>query len=225
MYLASKLDKEMDENLPPDYFIGKRITYTKLSKQLNNILKPLGARVRVIKDKGLKGKRNTFYVTGYFETENRKVPITIQVFVPPTKNGFTLSKTKYNYLRFAFSQITQHEFIHKSQFSTNPDYFEKQIRVYHSDRLSKKRIKMIEYLSERCEVEAYAHDIVLEIKNSYPKKKPETVIAHIDKYKNLPSYNLFKQTFAGTEWSKLKESLTKSMSRWISSAHLPKKVL
>lgn len=225
MYLASKLDKEMDENLPPDKIIGKHITYTKLSKQLNAVLKPLGARVRVIKDKDLKGKRNTFYVSGYFDTENKKVPVTINVLVPPTKNGFTLSKTKYNYLRFAFSQVTQHEFIHKSQFTHNPDYFEKKIRVYHSNRLSKKRIKMIDYLTERCEVEAYAHDIVLEIKSYYPKKKPETVIAHIDKYKCLPSYNLFKQTFAGTEWLKLKESLLKRMWRWIPSAHLPKKVL
>lgn len=119
------------------------------------------------------------------------------------------------------SQIVQHEFIHESQFSFRPDQAERKVKVFHSDKISKKRLSEIEYLREWCEIEAYAHDIAMEINYYYSHLRPSTVIKHIDTHNKLYSYMFYKRAFKGTDWTRLKKSLLRKIWRWIPSAQGP----
>ncbi len=57
MYLASKIHKELRIHFPADEIIGHEIPYGQITKKLNVILRPLGAKIRVKRDKELKVKR------------------------------------------------------------------------------------------------------------------------------------------------------------------------
>lgn len=225
MYLASKIHKELKLYFPADEIIGTEIPYGQISKKLNKILRPMGAKIRVNRDKEMKVKRGStkqpYTFSGYFDTERRKNAIVLNVHFTPSRNSFKFSKINYNGFVFMLSQILQHEFIHESQFQFRPEQAERKVKVYHSDKISKKRLQQIEYLREWCEIEAYAHDIAMEINYYYGDLNPSTVIKHIDRHKKLYSYKFYKSAFKGTDWTKLKKSLLRKIWRWIPSAQGP----
>jgi len=223
VYIASKLHKQMDLHLSPEKFIGKTLPYAQLSKVLNTILRPMGGSIRVVRQTTLDNARDIFDFSGYFDILKKRNKIRITLHVPKNRDTITITTSAYNRLRFAFSQVVQHEFIHLSQFSFRPEQAERKIKVYHSQKLSKERVSEIEYLREWCEVEAYAHDIAMEIKYFYPNRKPDTIINRIDKFTKLYSYKKYKAAFKGTEWDRLRISLLRKCWKWISVAHLPKK--
>lgn len=223
MYLASKLHKELDEHFSADEFLNKTVTYGKISAAFNKILRPLGAKARVIRDKEMKAKKGTnrhhYTVTGYFDTEKKTMPIMINIHFSSARKEFKFTKANYNGLRFMFAQTVQHEFIHKSQYAFRPEQADRSVKVYYSHPLSKERLKEIEYLSTWCEIEAYAHDIAMEIKQYHSEKNPATVISHIDSYRNIYSYSVYKKAFQGTNWDRLRKSLLRKVWRWMDSAH------
>ena len=223
MYIASKLHKQMDVHFSPDDFIGKKLSYVDVSKALNTIVRPLGACVRVVRFSNLNTARDIFDFSGYFDVQKKRNKIGITLHVPKNRNSITITKSAYNRLRFHLSQVVQHEFIHLSQFSFRPEQAERKIKVYHSHTLSKQQVNEIEYLSEWFEIEAYAHDIAMEINYFYPKRKPHAVINQIDKFTNLYSYKKYKEGFKGTEWNRLRTSLLRKCWKWIPVAHVPKK--
>lgn len=222
MYLANKLHKELDEHFSADEFLYKRVKYSKISESLNKILKPLDARVRVIRDKKMKvpygSKHQLYTISGYFDTLKKKNAIMINIHLNPSKKEFKFTKSAYNGFKFMFAQVVQHEFIHKTQYTYRPAQSDRQVKVHYSHQLSKERLKEIDYLSSWCEIEAYAHDIAMEIKQYHGDKNPAMVIKQIDKYRNLYSYNSYKQAFKGTDWSRLKKSLLRKVWRWMDSA-------
>lgn len=224
MYLASKIHKELNVHFPSS-IIGSEIPYGEISKMLNKILRPMGAKIRVNRDKAFKMKRGSrkqpYSFSGYYDTSRKKNAIVLNVHVSPSRKTFKFTRTNYNGFVFMFSQIVQHEFIHLSQYSFRPDQANRLVKVYHSDRLSKERIKQIDYLREWCEIEAYAHDIAMEINQYYPNYKPETIIKHIEKHKKLYSYRFYLDAFRGTNWDKLKKSLLRKIWRWLPSAQGP----
>jgi hypothetical protein len=208
--------------LPPEKFIGKEVRYKDLSKMMNKLLRPLGAKARVVRDEEvtmLTKKREIFDFSGYFDTELKKFPICVTLHVAHNKDCLTFTKERYNKFLFWFSRVIQHEFIHKSQFTFRPEEAERKIKVFFSKKISKQRVKQIEYLRERCEVEAYAHDLALEINYFYNGQLPEKVIKNIDSYRNLQTYINYKKVFRGTEWSRVKKSLLKKTLKWIQVAH------
>jgi hypothetical protein len=220
MYLASRLHKEISKSLPKS-LIGQELSYPALSKLLNKCVRFSGAKIRVQKDAEFsKKKRQYFTFSGYYDTE-KKNSIVVTLHVMPDREHFKITRSNYDTLVFLFSQVIQHEFIHKSQFTFRPDQVERKIKVFHSDKISKKKLEQIEYLREWCEVEAYAHDIAMEINYFYPNDNPNTVIKNIDSKRKLDSYQLYKKTFARTNWDRLKKSLLRKIWKWLPSAHVP----
>lgn len=225
MYLAAKLHKEMEEVLPPEKLIGHEISYSDLSKMLNTFLKPFNAKGRVAKDVALnRRKKCAFDVSGYFDLDRKKTPVVITIHVPKNKKAIMFTKDKYNTFLFDLSRVIQHEFIHRSQFTFRPEESSRSIQVPFSRNIGKKRKENIIYLSEWCEVEAYAHDIALEIKWFYPQKNPYSVIQNIDKYKKLQSYNYYKKVFRSTDWERVKKSLLRKVVKWVPSAKPPERL-
>ena len=223
MYIASKLHKQMDLRFSSDEIIGKTLSYADVSKALNGILRPLGASIRVVRCSTLNTARDIFDFSGYFDIQKKRNKIRITLHVPKNRDSITITKSAYNRLRFHFSQVVQHEFIHLSQFSFRPEQAERKIKVYHSHKLSKQQVDEIEYLREWCEIEAYAHDIAMEINYFYPNRKPHAVINRIDNFTKLYSYKKYKEAFKSTEWNRLRTSLLRKCWKWIPVAHPPKK--
>jgi len=221
MYLASKLHKEINTHFSPDEIIGSELTYAQISRRMNKILRPLGAKGKVVRDDNLKSKSNSrqyYSFSGYYDTEATGIPIVINVHFASNRKTFSFTRARYNGFMFMLSQIIQHEFIHKSQYEFRPEHSERLVKVYHSDKLSKKRLKQIEYLSSWCEIEAYAHDIAMEINQYYPTSYPSTIWKHIDGHRKLYSYKFYKDAFKGTDWDRLKKSLMRKIWRWLPSA-------
>lgn len=225
MYLANKIHKELKQYFSADELIGREVPYGEISKRLNKILRPIGAKIRVNRDKTLKvkrgSKRQVYGFAGYYDTGRKKNAIVLSINLPPSRNTFKFTRTNYNGLTFMFSQIVQHEFIHESQFAFRPEQAERKVKVLHSNKISKKRLDEIEYLREWCEIEAYAHDIAMEINQYYNHLNPSTVIKHIDTHNKLYSYLVYKRAFKGTDWNRLKKSLLLKVWRWIPSAQGP----
>lgn len=222
MYLANKLHKEIYTHFSPNDIIGHELTYGQISRRMNKILRPLGAKAKVFRDANLKNKsgssRQYYSFSGYYDTEAVGVPIVITAHFASNKKTFLFTRARYNGFMFMFSQIVQHEFIHKSQFQFRPDHSARKVKVYHSDKISKKRLLQIEYLREWCEIEAYAHDIAMEINEYYSSSNPSTILKHIDGHRKLYSYKFYKDAFKGTEWDRLKKSLLRKIWRWLPSA-------
>jgi hypothetical protein len=222
VYLSARLHKAMFIALPPEKFIGKSVTYRDLSKMLNALLRPLGAKARVVRDEditAITNKREIFDFSGYFDTQIESFPICVILHVAHDKNTLSFTREKYNKFLFWLSRVVQHEFIHKSQFTFRPEQAEKKLKVYFSKRISKQRVEQIEYLREFCEVEAYAHDLALEINTHYANVTAEKIIKNIDKYRKLQTFVKYKTAFKGTEWSRVRKSLLKKTLKWIPVAH------
>jgi hypothetical protein len=227
VYLSGKLHKALFIAFPRERFIGKSVTYKEISKKMNTLLRPLGAKGRVVRDEditAITNKREIFDFSGYYDTELKSFPICITFHVAHNKETVKFTKEKYNMFLFGLSRVIQHEFIHKSQFTFHPEHAERKIKVYYSNKVSKERKEQIDYLRERCEVEAYAHDLALEINNFYPKENAQKVVKNIDNYRRLQTYIKYKNVFYGTEWSQVKKSLLRKTLKWIPVAHIvPKK--
>lgn len=225
MYLASKLHKELKHHFPSEKIVGQELSYGVISRKLNKILIPLGAKLVVKRDTKLrieKGSKLQYYsFSGYFDTDKDENAIRIFVHFASNRRTFRFTKRNYAEFIFMFSQVTQHEFLHEIQYAFRPEHSERSIKVHHSDRLSKPQLKQIEYLSTWCEIEAHAHDIAMEIKQYYPNDNPNTIIRYIDKQRKLDSYKLYKDTFKGTDWNRLKKSLLRKVWRWLPSAQCP----
>jgi hypothetical protein len=72
-----------------------------------------------------------------------------------------------------------------------------------------------EYLADPDEIDAYGHDIAMEIKFFYPKQDPYEVLNKIGSKRKLWSYNYYKKTFKGDDWSHIKSRLLKKTYQWI----------
>jgi len=218
------LYKELEQNFGPE-MIGQVLTYRQLSRRLNKIFRKDGIKVRIYKDDGYgvgkKSKAQPFSFSGYYEPDKEETPITIFIHLPAKKDKFKFTKINYPAFIFVFSQTIQHEMIHHSQYSFRNEDNEKMVKVYHSNRLSKKRKEQINYLREWCEIEAYAHDIAMEMNYYYGYNKPEQNLKNIDELSKLITYRYYKEVFRGTGWHKVKKSLLKKIWRWIPVAHVP----
>ena len=54
MYLASKLHKELKNHFSADELVGQEVPYGIISRKLNKIVGPLGAKVTIKRDKELR---------------------------------------------------------------------------------------------------------------------------------------------------------------------------
>jgi hypothetical protein len=224
MYLSRRLHKKIEEYFPYHETLGKTFTYRQITKKMNNILHPLGAKAKIIKDKDFKTSRNSiqyYSFSGCYYPDAVGVPIVITLHMSPGHNCFKFNKSNYHQFMFMFSQVVQHEFIHKSQYMFRPDHSEKKIKIHFSKKIPKNQLRRINYLSTWCEVEAYAHDIAMEINHFYPNASPSVVLKNINKHRKLYSFSLYKNAFKGTNWDKLRKSLILKIWRWLPCAHGP----
>lgn len=214
MYYSNFLHKKLQQHFGLD-LIGKKISYPQIRKKLNKILKEDGILIKVYED------NESFSFSGFYDPDLEELPITIFIHVDKNQKYIEFDKENYSKFIFEFSQIVQHEMIHYSQFLSHPDEYEKLVLVKHSTKLSRKRKKKINYLREASEIEAYAHDIAMEINYYYPDLNIQDVFKNLDNLEKLNSYHFYRETFQNTKWRKVRKMLLQKTWRWIPVAKVP----
>jgi len=210
MYLAPEINKILCEN--EKLFTGK-LTYCTIIRRLSKIFdfpKDLKFKCETFSDI----QPNDFTVSGLYDMFSDKKYV-ICNFSDKTNTIEFTNRTLEPFL-FLVSQTIQHETIHQMQwFNREPEdeVVKLDFRNF-GGTLQEER----EYLSDIDEIDAYAHDIAMEIKRYYPNRNPYEVLKNIRNTRKLYSYNYYKRTFSKCEWTGIKKQLFKKIYNWIPHA-------
>jgi hypothetical protein len=146
--------------------------------------------------------------------------ITVDFFTKNTVDKvFTLKESDWKLFKFVLIQNLQHELVHKKQFSSRPI-----TNWYKCHRIeSKGPFHMLEervYLSDIDEIEAFAHDLALEIQFYYPGRKIIEILSRPSRFRKLYTYKVYKRAFGKTDWSNIHKNLLKKTYKWLSNGEL-----
>ena len=212
MHLASKINVALEESMWVEY-MNQTVSCDQIRRVLNTVAGQFDAKVKIIRDKKLIGKKHMLHVSGEYVYEKCKKPSTVFLHFSPKRKNIRLDIKKLNRITFLFSQTLQHELIHKDQDARRIENH-KPIKIIHSHRLSDARKEDIEYYSDPLEVSTHAHDLALEAKQFYPNLSIRDVLNNIDNLRLLKVYSQYKETFRGLDWGVLRQSLLKKTWKW-----------
>lgn len=128
-------------------------------------------------------------------------------------NSLTINHNRWNEFKFLISQAIQHETIHQLQWQ-NRDCGDEPVKLDFRSLVGNAEDDK-EYLSDPDEIDAYGHDIAMEIKYYYPNKNPYRVLSRIQNTRKIPSYKYYKSTFKGCDWTKIHNKLLTKTYKWI----------
>ena len=206
MYLTTDIDNLLEDN--KFRFMNESITYKAMQRRLNKLFKKQhNVECKIEKYDDFENDAISF--SGIYDMFEEKTYIILNV----SDHTDNIKVHKWEYFKFLLSQCIQHEKIHECQWSFRScdEPCEKQWRESDKRDINDERL----YLSERDELEAYGHDIALEIKYFYPNSDPMHVLSNINNYKRITSWNYYKKTFKGVNWLSLKKILLKKAFYWI----------
>jgi hypothetical protein len=168
------------------------------------MFKPFGVeRVRVI---GVFDP-DIFSFGGEYDRQEDK--ITIEFLVSRDAfDSFHLSENRWKEFKFLVSQNLQHEMIHRVQaFNRTETFWRKFYKIEAKGPFHKLEERV--YLSDVDEVEAYAHDLAMEIEFYYPKCKINDVLRNPNRFRKLTTYKVYKNAFRNTDWTNIRKMLLK----------------
>lgn len=157
-------------------------------------------------------KKRDYAISGVYNTNTDKINVIIHF--TPKHELFCINDKMWNEFKFTISQTCQHELIHRYQTISRENVLDGNDPV-EIKFASEKLLEEKKYLSDLDEIEAYAHDLAMEIKHYYPKKSPYDVLRNIDRHKKLWSYFYYKRTFQTENWIKIRKRLLKKAFMWI----------
>ena len=207
MYLAPEIDKVLDDN--KHKFIGE-LSYNTIVRRLGlafDFPKDLKFKVEEFKDVDV----NEFTVSGLYDMINNKKYIILNV--SDEGKSLEFDEKTFSSFKFLISQTIQHESIHQNQWQHRDDVdapIKLDFRNF-GGTIEEER----EYLADIDEIDAYAHDIVMEMKYYYPKEDPYKVLRRIELARKIPSYRYYKYTFKNCSWYKIKKHLFSKIYKWI----------
>lgn len=206
MYLTTDIDNLLEDN--KFRFMNESITYKAMQRRLNKLFKKQhNVEFKIEKYDDFENDAISF--SGIYDMFEEKTYIILNV----SEHTDNIKVHKWEYFKFLLSQCIQHEKIHECQWSFRScdEPCEKQWRESDKRDINDERL----YLSDKDELEAYGHDIALEIKYFYPNSDPMHVLSNINNYKRITSWNYYKKTFKGVNWLSLKKILLKKAFYWI----------
>lgn len=210
MYLAPEINKKLYDN--KKLFSGD-LPYTTITRRLGKIFdhpKDLKFRSETFEDIPV----NCFTVSGLYDMFYDKKYVILNF----SNSSKTMLLDDYIIDSFFFliSQTIQHEAIHQHQWANREPEDEASKLDFRNfgGTLQEER----DYLSDIDEIDAYAHDIAMEIKRYYPNRNPYEVLKNIKKTRKIHSYNYYRRTFSKCEWGTIKKQLFKKIYNWMPHA-------
>ena len=213
MYLGQKIDKRL---MPlADKWKGVMLKST-IVKQLQEALKPFG--VMVLYERNERLKPNNKWIKGFYTWQRKQQPIEviIEFSTESPYYDWTGKNARPRRTLFHISQTVQHELIHKAQNQRrDPETFTHDFFQPINHRKTGAQKSQIEYLSMFDEIDAFGHDIAMEIVHYYPNHDPYDVLKNIKDYRLLFSYRYYLKTFKGTRWTIIHDKLLRKVHKWI----------
>jgi len=207
LYLSKDIDQRFTQNR--NKFKGF-VSYRSIATRLRNTFKGIdNLKFKVVKFEEL--DVNEFSVGGLYDqtTDMKYVILNLSKYSEEMLFDGHLWKD----FSFLVSQTIQHETIHQDQFKHREDCDEEAEIDFKFTPLD--TVEDRYYLSDNDEIDAYAHDIAMEIKHFYPLRNPYEVLKSISSKRKLPSFSYYKNTFKGCEWGGIKKRLLLKTYKWI----------
>lgn len=208
MYLASLIDEILESK--KEKLIGKNSFKTLCATLNRSFCKKAPFKFSYNTQKYL--KKNEYCLSGLYDIDQ---DIKYIIFTFSSKAKY-LDLQFWNEFKFQVSQVCQHESIHQCQWQNrDPDSY-KRLEVDFRDLGNSKKQDQ-RYLSDPDEIDAYGHDLAMEIKHYYFNKPPENVIKNIHRVKKLGTYNYYKRTFSNDreKWVKIRTKLLRKTTGWL----------
>lgn len=212
MYLAPRINRRI--NAMRAVLQGSVPLETVLDS-VQSALKPFGIRVYLIPDGEL--SRPDFVCSGLYDFQKKRQPIDIVLHFHEGNRCFNFTNKSWRNFSFLLSQVVQHELIHKCQYSHRQEIENGGATLYYDIKAGEKSDKEhMDYLAELDEIEAYAHDIALEILHHYPSTDPYEILRTINRRRKLWSWNFYRDAFRYSEdWSDVRHRLLKKTYQWL----------
>jgi hypothetical protein len=208
MYLASLVDELLESK--KEKLIGRN-TFSDIIKILNRTFcRKLPFKFSFVIEKNL--KKDEYAISGLYDIDS---DIKYIIFSFCGKSKY-LDLRNWIDFKFTVSQVCQHESIHQCQWQRrDPDSY-KRLEVDFRDLTNSLKMEQ-RYLSDPDEIDAYGHDLAMEIKRYYSKEPPSNVIKKINKVKKLNTYSYYKKTFSNdiAKWKKIRVKLLKKTTQWL----------
>jgi hypothetical protein len=210
MYLSPVIDGVLESK--KSKLLGRNTHYyvTSVLNRAFKTVEPFKFRYETYDDYG----KDDYSVSGLYDMDTNIKYIILNL--PRSCKYLTLDEKRWKEFKFAVSQVCQHESIHQCQWSfrhdSDPHKEPLEFRTKNDEPVDEVQL----YLSDPDEIEAYAHDIAMEIRFYYPKHNPYEVLQKVGKKKKIWSYDYYKKTFKGEDWSYIKKHLLKKTYRWLS---------
>jgi hypothetical protein len=211
MYLAPSINRRLD-------MMRKTLTGSVplevVQDQVQTAVKRWGAQAHIVFDPNV--KRLDFCCSGSYDYTKRRMPIEVSMHFHQGNRNYNFTPLTWNRFKFLLSQLIQHELIHKHQYSHRVG-LDASVCLYYDIKGGEKSDKdHMDYLAELDEIDAYAHDIALEIAHHYPRHDPYKVLDTINKRKKIWSWHYYKDAFKHSEdWNDVKHRLLKKTYQWI----------
>lgn len=207
MYLSRHIDEVMES---VRYDLIGNLRYKQIATTLTNSFQPsepfyFGVRTHI----GL-GKEDLAISGIYDSIKNRRY---IVLNFSRHYRTYQITPEKWDAFKFGISQVCQHETIHQLQWQHRGDVVMQEPLDF--NRTEEGIDEVRGYLADPDEIDAYAHDIAMEIKFMYPSQDPYTVLRHITRKRKLWSYSYYKDTFKGGDWTLIKNRLLKKTYQWL----------
>lgn len=208
MYLANKINEVLESK--KSKLIG-RPSYFHIVDVLNRgfrKVEPFCFRFETYSDY----IKDDYSVSGLYDMEDAKKYVILN-FSKHCKT-INISDASWPDFKFSISQVCQHELIHQCQWQ-HRDIADFPHGPLEFRNKNESKEEEQEYLSDLDEIDAYSHDIAMEIRYFYPKKNPHDVLRNLGRYKKIWSYKYYRETFKGEEWSDIRYRLHKKVYKWL----------
>ena len=207
MYLSKDIDRRFTNNR---FKFDGFVTYRSLSVRLRNTFSIISnLKFKIIRTEEL--DVNEFSVGGLYNqsTDLKYIILNVSNY----SNEMIFDACLWKDFTFLISQTIQHETIHQDQFKFR-ELCDDEIKIdFRFTSLNTVDDRC--YLADNDEIDAYAHDIAMEIKHFYPLSNPYDVLRLIGSKRKLPSFSYYKNTFKGRDWSDIKKRLFLKIFKWI----------
>ena len=212
MHQAKKINRRIDAL--KDEFCGV-VGLEKVQELTEQALKPWGVNVIIEPDSSIRNGALSF--GGLYDFNKKRRPIDIIIYYPANRETHNFTKKAWSAFRFSLSQVLQHELIHKYQYSWRHEFEDGGATFYYDVKGTEKSDKdHMDYLAELDEIDAYAHDIAMEILQHYPRHNPYDILSTLNKRRYIWSYNYYKRAFKhSTDWSEVRNRLLKKTYQWL----------
>lgn len=211
MHTGNQIWKRLNVNLE---WLSGAISLSKLKRELDSLLKPYGAKVKLVPI-SFSSKKHWYMIGGEYTPGKYHMPIDIELCYNRNKTYIYFTEKRRKRFIFLLNQTLQHELVHKIQFKTKGDEKFYTHHFYFQPGKTFSSHKRLEYLAIVEELEAYAHDLAMEIKYHYPHIDPKQIIENIDSFSNLTTWKMYRRAFKRTKWNHVRTELLRKTNKWL----------